>query len=315
MVWKKALLAALIALPLSSFAAVYKCKGANGNTVFSEVPCGDDAQVQDVHAQPKINGAPAVSNGIGGKPLSQRDEAAACWLPKYQTWRQQYPQLAADPTQNLERMQQFQKECGWTPRSASRDTTPITPWPTAAQQTTEGSAASGFDAYKADAQKLESFQRGAPKAVRYSDMLSGALLKSVLNSTRVSPLLTEAIRQDGTQQFNDLKRILQSLLQRYSNAFEGSPSLYETEYLDCLEINTSVFARSMKQAMAETPKSTSSDAKLNKSMDQLGQGLTDMVRDMSRMFAKDLRQKISQGKFSPTGTQRAQGIANSLESM
>ena len=43
--WRPTLLAALILLPLASTAAVYKCKGADGSTVFADSPCGPDAGV------------------------------------------------------------------------------------------------------------------------------------------------------------------------------------------------------------------------------------------------------------------------------
>ena len=51
------ILSALLALPAVSAAAVYQCTGDNGQTVFSDQPCGDDAVKLDHKAAPAIGGS------------------------------------------------------------------------------------------------------------------------------------------------------------------------------------------------------------------------------------------------------------------
>ncbi|GGE76002.1 hypothetical protein GCM10011533_30490 [Streptosporangium jomthongense] len=58
---KRTLLLIAITAPAISHGAVYQCK-VNGQTVFSDQPCGDDAQKIEVRA-PKSQGGSMVSEG------------------------------------------------------------------------------------------------------------------------------------------------------------------------------------------------------------------------------------------------------------
>ena len=51
------LLSVLLSLSATSTAAVYQCTGNNGQTVFSDQPCGDDAVKLDHKAAPEIGGS------------------------------------------------------------------------------------------------------------------------------------------------------------------------------------------------------------------------------------------------------------------
>jgi len=337
--WKAALLAAMILLPLEAGAAVYKCKGADGSTVFADAPCGADAQVQDVRTPPPISDTPVPAKGVGGRSTA-RDEAAACWLPKYADWRKQNPQLAANPTVNLQTMQQFQSECHWTPRMRGTAAASPTPFSAMPRQTlsSEGSMSmsvsgravasaqapvagtvGGIDRYLSDAHLLESRQSAAPGvAIRYSDPVNGALLKSVLDPGRATPMLDAAMRQHDTRQFDALRHLIQPMQERYAQAFASSPHVYEAEYLDTLDISAAVIRytvaqmRTASQAMPPAASASGDAAKLNQSLASLNQSMNGMMVTLEQTMAKGIRQQVSTGKFSIAGAQRATRIADSL---
>jgi len=337
--WKEILLAAMILLPFEASAAVYKCKGNDGSTVFADAPCGADAQVQDVRTPPPISDTPAAAKGADGRPTA-RDEAAACWLPKYTDWRKQNPRLAANPTVNLQTMQQFQNECHWTPWM--RGTVAASPAPFSATQrqtqSSDGSMAGsasgravasaqapvagtvgGIDGYLSDAHLLESRQSAAPGgAFRYSDQANGALLKSVLDPARATSMLDVAMRQNDTRQFDALRHLIQPMQERYARAFATSPRVYEAEYLDTLDISAAVIRqtvaqmRTASQALPPAGSTSGDAAKLNQSVASLNKSMNGMMVTLEQTMAKSIRQQVSTGKFSASGAQRATRIADSM---
>ena len=60
--FKRTLLIAVIIAPALANGAVYQCK-ENGQTVFSDRPCGDDAKEIDHKAAPKLGGSLATEQG------------------------------------------------------------------------------------------------------------------------------------------------------------------------------------------------------------------------------------------------------------
>jgi hypothetical protein len=336
--WGAILLAATIVLPLEARAAVYKCKGADGSTVFADAPCGADAQVLEVRTPPPVSDTRVPAQGRGGRSTA-RDEAAACWLPKYTGWQTQNPRLAANSSVNLQTMQRFQNECHWTPRMRGAVAAAPAPLSAAPGPTppSEGSmsvsasraavasglvplagAAGGIDGYLSDAHLLESRQSAAPGvAIRYSDPVNGALLKSVLDPARAMSELDAAMRQHDTRRFDALRHLIQPMQERYAQAFASHPHVYEAEYLDTLDIGAAVIrhmADRMRTASRALPPAAtaSGDARLDQNLASLNQSMNGMLATLEQAMAKGIRQQVGAGKFSPAGVQRATRIADSL---
>lgn len=114
--WRLGVLVAMSAIPIAAHAAVYKCKKADGGTVYSDIPCGPGAQAQAIQTQPSEGSAEGSQVGAANQP-ADRNQTSACWLSKYDDWRTKNPQLAANSSVNLQTMQGFQRECHWSART------------------------------------------------------------------------------------------------------------------------------------------------------------------------------------------------------
>jgi hypothetical protein len=125
-VWRLAVLVSLSAICFTAHATVYKCKKADGSTVYSDIPCGPGAQTQVIQAPPSEGNAGAPQSN-GTNQAVDRNQASACWLSKYDDWRTKNPQLAANSTVNLQTMQGFQRDCHWTARTRAFTTSSQAP--------------------------------------------------------------------------------------------------------------------------------------------------------------------------------------------
>ncbi|MFC6684719.1 DUF4124 domain-containing protein [Marinobacter koreensis] len=68
---KRTVLSIAIIIPTIAQAAVYQCK-VNGQTVFSDHPCGSDAKEIEVNAPP-INGGTSMQTEAGDKFVKSRE--------------------------------------------------------------------------------------------------------------------------------------------------------------------------------------------------------------------------------------------------
>jgi hypothetical protein len=108
-VWRLAVLVSLSAICFTAHATVYKCKKADGSTVYSDIPCGPGAQTQVIQAPPSEGNAGAPQSN-GTNQAVDRNQASACWL-----------------SVNLQTMQGFQRDCHWTARTRAFTTSSQAP--------------------------------------------------------------------------------------------------------------------------------------------------------------------------------------------
>jgi uncharacterized protein DUF4124 len=332
---KVSFLLAWAVFPLMGAAAVYRCKGADGSVVFADSPCGPDAQVQVVRTPP-VSDASVRPAGVGAsgargvvEARRQRNESSACWLAKYDEWQRSQPKsVTGSSTVARAKMVEFENECHWTPRT--HVAAPLPPLemhagrPAVSEQGTTVVPASplradSLDAYLSDARLLASRQAATPTAtIGYSDPASGALLKAVLDPARVTVMVDQAAHAADTRRFDELKRLLEPVQKRYAVAFNRDPRLYEPEYLDTLDINARLLRSSASllqssRAASTRPASPSApDARLDQAAASLAQGMSGLMTTVAHMMAKEIRQQVATGRFSPAGARRASGIADSL---
>jgi hypothetical protein len=326
----------LALFPLVSEAAVYRCKGADGSVIFADSPCGPDAQVQAVRTPPTISEtSPQPSAGATGSRgaldarTKQRSESSACWLAKYDEWLRSQPKsLTSSSAVARAKMVEFENECHSTLRTPAATTIPpldmqasrpavAEPKPTAAPASP--AQAETLDAYLSDARLLTSRQAATPAAaIQYSDPANGALLKAILNPARAMVMVDLAIRATDKRRFDELQHLLEPVQKRYAMAFNANPRLYESEYLDSLEISAKLLRSSVsllqssQAASTRTASSSATGARLDQAAGSLAQSMNGLMATVAQMMAKGIRQQVAAGKFSPAGAQRASGIANSL---
>lgn len=184
-------------------------------------------------------------------------------------------------------------------------------------------AGDAFHEYVADLHLHESHQaRQQSPVIRYADGEKGALLRSVLSPSRLSPALKlwgEASLRG--EKVPDLPTLLPPLLERYHWAFKSDPRSFETEYLDSveasIEMTTASFERIRPTSMPapqntpRAPLTKESQAPAN-SMQALATAFQNLLSSIVEAAAKDLRDKVSKGLFSEQGAQRALALAERL---
>lgn len=186
-------------------------------------------------------------------------------------------------------------------------------------------AADAYYDYVADFYLYESHQaRNSKQVIRYTDGEKGALLQSVLEPTRVQAVLNlylESLKRG--ERIPEVPKLLQSLAGRYDDAFKKDPRGYEKEFLDSLEASIEVMAIASAMTNFSTLPSTANqvsgaDAERQKALSGSMQALTKMTRDLNAMayraMATEIRNRVTKGMFSESGTKRALAIADRVAS-
>lgn len=184
-------------------------------------------------------------------------------------------------------------------------------------------AADAFYDYLADFYLHESHQARNPKQfIRYADGGNGVLLKVVLDPIRVKVVLSTYFSavQRG-ESLPDVPKLLRPLLARYDGAFAKEPQTYEKEYLDSLEVSVELMTMAVQLANQSllppiANQLTGMEAQEQKALVESLQSMVTMARNMSaaalKALAADIRNKVSKGMLSDSGTKRALAIAERL---
>jgi hypothetical protein len=278
--WKPALLAALILLPLESTAAVYKCKGADGSTVFADAPCGPDAQVLVVRTPPPISDMPVSTKGIGGRS-TQRDESVV-----HPAQSAKLPQMSLARPVAAGAVGGFDGYLSDAHLLESRQ-----------------SAAPGVVIRYSDPVN-GALLKSVLNPVRASSMLDAAMRQH--NTRQFDELrhLVEPMQQRYALAFA-------------SNPRAYEPEYLDTMDIGAVVVRHAIDQmRTASQTPPPTPAASAkaADAKLSQSLASLNQSMNGLMTTMAQAMATGIRQQVIGGKFSPAGAQRATGIANSLAS-